>query len=144
MLNSVISYCDDTGCKMTPFDKNDNNKTWYLWQTSVKFQSKFKYFHSRKCIWKCRLQNVGHFVSGWMCYEPIYPHICVSESGQRWSRKWLVAYSAPSQYLSQYWVKPLGIKFSETRIKIPDFSFTKMRLKMSSVKRRPFVEGKMS
>ena len=26
----------------------------------VKYQSQFIYFHSRKCIWKCHLQNGGH------------------------------------------------------------------------------------
>ena len=31
-------------------------------QTSVKFQLEFKYFRSRKCIWKCRLQNGAHFL----------------------------------------------------------------------------------
>ena len=29
----------------------------------MKFQSKFIHFHSRKCIWKCRLQNAVYFVS---------------------------------------------------------------------------------
>ena len=29
----------------------------------MKFLSKFIHFHSRKCIWKCRLENVSHFVS---------------------------------------------------------------------------------
>ena len=29
-------------------------------QTSVKFWSEFKHFHSRKCIWKCRLRNGVH------------------------------------------------------------------------------------
>ena len=24
-------------------------------------------FHSRKCVWKCRLRNGGHFVSASMC-----------------------------------------------------------------------------
>ena len=28
----------------------------------MKFQSKHKYFHSRKCIWKYRLRNGSHFV----------------------------------------------------------------------------------
>ena len=31
------------------------------------FQSEFKHFHSRKSIWKCRLENGGHFVSASMC-----------------------------------------------------------------------------
>ena len=40
----------------------------YPWeQTSVEFQSEFKHFHSRKCIWKCRLQNGVYFVSASMC-----------------------------------------------------------------------------
>ena len=33
-------------------------------QTSVKFESKYKTFHSWKCIWKCRLGNGGHFSRG--------------------------------------------------------------------------------
>ena len=33
-------------------------------QTSVKFQSKSRTFHSQKCIWKYRMQNGGHFVRG--------------------------------------------------------------------------------
>ena len=36
-------------------------------QTSVKLHWKFKHFHSKKCIWKCCLGNVGHFVSASMC-----------------------------------------------------------------------------
>ena len=34
---------------------------------SMKFYLKFKYFHSRKCIWKCHLRNGGYFVSASMC-----------------------------------------------------------------------------
>ena len=35
----------------------------------MKFYLKFKSFHSRKCIWKCCLQNGGHFVSASMCFK---------------------------------------------------------------------------
>ena len=35
-------------------------------QTSVKFKSKYKNFHSRKCIGNCCLRNVSHFVQGEM------------------------------------------------------------------------------
>ena len=35
---------------------------------------------------------------------PLVSHICVSELGQHWFKWWLVAYSAPSHYLSQCWV----------------------------------------
>ena len=34
---------------------------------SMKFYLKFKGFHSRKCIWRCCLQNGGHLVSAPMC-----------------------------------------------------------------------------
>ena len=33
---------------------------------SVKYYSKFTYLHSRKCIWKCRLRNIGNLVSASM------------------------------------------------------------------------------
>ena len=32
--------------------------------TLVKLESKYKTFHSRKCIWKYRMRNGGHFVQG--------------------------------------------------------------------------------
>ena len=35
-------------------------------QTSVMFESKYKRFHSWKCIWKCRLRNCSHFFPGEM------------------------------------------------------------------------------
>ena len=37
----------------------------------MKFQSKFIHFHSRKCIWKCRLRNGSHVVlaSMWYCND---------------------------------------------------------------------------
>ena len=35
-------------------------------QISVKFHSKYKIFHSRKCIWTYRLRDAGHFVQGEM------------------------------------------------------------------------------
>ena len=40
--------------------------------------SKFIHFHSRKCIWKCRLENGSHFVSGSMCWYPVRQvgHLC--------------------------------------------------------------------
>ena len=34
-----------------------------LGKTSVKFEPKYKTFLSWKCVWKCRLENGGHFVS---------------------------------------------------------------------------------
>ena len=39
--------------------------TWE--QISVKFQSEFYHFHSRKCILSCRLENGSHFVQASIC-----------------------------------------------------------------------------
>ena len=39
------------------------------------------------------------------------------------------------------WIGPLGTNFSEISIEILTFSFKKMRLKVSSAKRRPFCLG---
>ena len=44
-----------------------------VWSTAplgtkeVQFQSKFKHFYSRKCIWKCHLQNGIYFTSASIC-----------------------------------------------------------------------------
>ena len=39
-----------------------------------------------------------------LTHLPLVSRIWVSESGQHWFRKWLVAYSAPRHYLNQCWV----------------------------------------
>ena len=46
LTKPVLTYC-----QLDPWE-----------QTSVKFESKYKTFHSRKCIWKDHLRNGGHFV----------------------------------------------------------------------------------
>ena len=58
----------------------------YCWldpleQTLTKCQSEFIYFHSRKSISKCRLQNGGHFVLASMCWGIDY-------SWQKHSPEW--------------------------------------------------------
>ena len=40
-------------CQLDPYE-----------QTSVKFQSRYKTFHSQKCIWKCRLRKWWPFCPG--------------------------------------------------------------------------------
>ena len=51
-------------------------KIWFLYNFEIsrahRFKSsytflKFIHFHSRQYIWKCRLENGGHFVSASMC-----------------------------------------------------------------------------
>ena len=44
-----------TYCQLDPYQ-----------QTSVKFESEYKTFHSRICIWKYRLRNGSHFCPGEM------------------------------------------------------------------------------
>ena len=51
-------------------------------QISVKFWPKYKTFHSRKCIWKCRLQKGGPFCLVWMVlivvhYLNVYVYIYI-------------------------------------------------------------------
>ena len=41
---------------------SDNGVSPFRHLTSVKFWYKFNNFYSRKCIWKCRLHNYGHFI----------------------------------------------------------------------------------
>ena len=75
---------------------------------------------------------------------PLVPHICVSESGQYWLRWWLVAYSAPSHHKNQCWVIvnwTLRNKFQWNVLKIQNFPFMNMHLKISSVTWRPFCLG---
>ena len=101
------------------------------------------YLQYERCLykWGIHSQSITH----WLTYLPLVPHICVSESGQHWFRQWLVTYSAPSHYLNQCWVvvnwtlrKNLQWFFF---IKIRNFSFTKMHLKVSSAKWWPFCLG---
>ena len=71
-------------------------------------------------------------------------NICVSESGQHWFRQWLVAYWTPSHYLNQSWLIvnwTLKDKLSEILIKIQNFSFLEIYLKILSAKWRPFCPG---
>ena len=72
------------------------------------------------------------------------PHICVRESGEHWFRRWLVAYSAPTHCLNQFWVVvnwTFRNKLHWNFNKIQNFSFMKMHPKASSAKWRPFCPG---
>ena len=71
-------------------------------------------------------------------------HICVSkltiigsDNGLSPGRRQAIIWTNAGILL----IGPLGIKFSEIFIKILSFSFKKIRLKMSSAKRRPFCLG---
>ena len=52
-------------------------------QISVKFDSKYHNFHTSKCIWQYRLQNVGHFLPASPCYNaPVINHVAVGRCSQ--------------------------------------------------------------
>ena len=59
-----VMVCRLFGAKPLPEPMLTYSQFDPLGKTSVKFESKYKTFHSRKCIWKYRLRNVGHFVHG--------------------------------------------------------------------------------
>ena len=72
-------------------------------QTSVKLYSKFKYFHSGKCIWKCYLENVSHFVSasmGYCCQVTTTPTQSVHIVPSVWSPGLTPAHVQSLQWLS--------------------------------------------
>ena len=76
--------------------------------------------------------------------SPPVPQICVSESGEYWFRQWLVAFWAPSHYLTHIGLlsmEPLETTFGDILIQIQNFSFTKMHPKISSAQWRPFFPG---
>ena len=72
------------------------------------------------------------------------PHICVgkltiigSENGLSPGRRQAINWTNAGLLL----IGPLGTNFNDILIKILTFSFKKMRLKVSSAKRRPFCLG---
>ena len=77
-------------------------------------------------------------ISHVLAHLPLVPHICVREPVQHWFRQCLGAYSLPNVFLNQCWVIVNWTNSREILIKIKNFSFTKMRLKISSAKWQPF------
>ena len=62
-LVQIMAWCR-TGSKPLPEPTLNHCQLDRQEQISVKFESKYKTFHSWKCTWKCRLWNGGHFVQG--------------------------------------------------------------------------------
>ena len=63
-----LSFVQKTACRVIGTKPLFEPMLGYcLEQTSGKFYSKFIHFHSRKSIWKCCLENGGHFVLASMC-----------------------------------------------------------------------------
>ena len=74
--------------------------------------------------------------------SPRVSHLCLIPSGQHWFRLWLVAYSVPNHYLNQ-----CRVTVNQTLRNKVQWNFnqntklTKMHLKISSAKRRPYCSG---
>ena len=51
--------------------------------------------HSTKCIWKCRLQNEGHFVSASMCWLYWWPTVPGHQQTQSWP-------ASPTRYFHRF------------------------------------------
>ena len=72
---------------------------------SVKFYLKFKYFHSRKCVWTCRLRIVGHFVQG-KRVNTLWRSDAIRWQGTESTLAQVMAccLTASSHYLNQCWL----------------------------------------
>ena len=96
----------------------------------MEFVSKYNTFHWWKCICKCRLRHVGHFVLG----EMSWVLLIVSPQGHQPFRQRFVACTVVNHCLDQCWLTLLSFgsyetSFDENWIKIQNFSFNKMHLK---------------
>ena len=84
--------------------------------------------------------------SATLTHLPPVSHICRNELGQHWFRQWLAPCSAPGHYLNQCWLVINWIfrnklRWNSGQNKNKNFSFMKMRFKMSSANWRPFCLG---
>ena len=116
----MLSYC-----QLHPWER-----------TSVKFESKYKTFHSRKCTRKRCLRNGKHFVQGEdeLTHWGRATHICASklpiigsDNGLSPGRRQAIIWTNAGILL----IWSLGTNVSEILSEIHTFSFTKMHLKVS-------------
>ena len=124
------------------------NHTWLSNIDNASFANvneKTHNFHTRKCIWS---SPSGPSVSASMCQHHI--HVIHHTFNSPWCRtyvsvNWISIGSdnglAPNRRQAIIWtnagllsIGPFGTNFSEILIKIQNFSFTKIRLKISSAK----------
>ena len=96
--------------------------------------------HSGSRLWEMEIQSTEVNLTHWGRIT----HICVSnltvtgsDNGLSPGRRQAIIWTNAGILL----IGPLGTNFSEILIEILTFSFKKMRLKVSSAKRRPFCLG---
>ena len=99
---------------------------------------KFKHFHSRKSIWKCRLRSGVH-LSRPQCVNNILKNrVSIGSDNGLWPVQRQAIIETNAGLLS---IVPIRTNFSEILVKMQNFSFTKIHLKISSVERQPFCPG---
>ena len=91
--------------------------------------------HNKSMHILIRLHDADEWQHCNLTHLPLVPQICVAESGKHLFRLWLVAYSAPSHYLHQWWII---VNWTLRKI-----FFMKMHLIISSDKWGPFCHGEM-
>ena len=108
----------------------------------MKFEAKYK-FHSIRCCSKCLLHRDVHFCFGLhvITHWGRVTHICVSDLTSIGSDNGLSCQVIIRTNAGILLIRPLGTNFREFLVKILIFSFKKIRLKVSSAKRRPFCRG---
>ena len=94
--------------------------------------------------WQCCNKTAGYLQNILLTHWGRVTHICVgnlttigSDNGLSPGRRQAIIWTNARLLL----IGPLGTNFSEILIKVLTFSFKKMRLKVSSAKRRPFSLG---
>ena len=126
---------------------------WCIWHVKAincssggrMYQSRVRNFHQRYCqIWLMIPEMGDTFSFVLLTHWGRVTHICVSklptigsDNGSSPGRRQAIIWTNAGILL----IGPLWTHFSEILIEIPTFSFKKMRLKVSSGKRRPFSLG---
>ena len=98
----------------------------------MKVESIYKTFHSTKCIWKCCLQNVCHFVSASMCEARQKPIPGQAVAGPASSLRCYIDHSCVTGKVKEtlasihYWTcQPLCIEYMEAKL----FTYHKIKIK---------------
>ena len=155
MLGLKLNHVSKRGHWQAPI--HHLNQGWLIvkWSITnkrlVKFWLKYKYFHSRKNIWKCLLEKCCFVPASTCCYmtsivfwvnslrpSDVYLnlYITIIGSGNGLLPGWCQAIIWTNAGILL--IGPPGTNFSEIFINIHTFSFKKIHLKMVSGKWRPF------
>ena len=104
------------------------NQWWNIvnWTIGNKFhgnlnKKKLIHFHSRKCVWKCRLENCGHFVSASICYADRTPFRMLkplfSASPEQRQTHFSLYIMPCIHWIHTFWIKIICVHFSGGALK---------------------------